>query len=105
MLVTLALIGALAATQSSTGGPAAPAAKTVVSRAARASAAAGFGQAGIQLQSYYADNGTYAGATLPSAFGVVIARADTSSYCLQAGTGPTAEHVVGPGGTPTAGSC
>jgi len=35
----------------------------------------------------------------------MLARADASSYCLQAGTGATLQHYAGPGGTPAAGPC
>jgi hypothetical protein len=60
-----------------------------------------FKQAEAELAVYYAANGTYAGASLDPSYQVVLARADASSYCLEAGT----EHVVGPGGSPQPGNC
>jgi hypothetical protein len=53
------------------------------------------------LQAYYDENQTYVGATLPPGSGVVLARADATSYCLQSGN----EHEIGPGGTPQPGTC
>ena len=58
-----------------------------------------------ELQAWFAEHATYAGATLAPAFGVQLVRADAGSYCLQSGSGGTAQHVVGPGGTPAAGPC
>jgi hypothetical protein len=75
---------------------------------AQASSAAGgtnFQAAAQVLQGWYTANGTYAGATLPPGSGVVVARADTSGYCLQTSAGTAVEHEVGPGGTPQAGPC
>lgn len=74
----------------------------------QASAALGstnFQQAAAQLEAYRAESGGYQGATLPPAFGVVVVRADASSYCLQAGSGAALQHEVGPGGTPQPGAC
>ena len=53
------------------------------------------------MQAFYTQSGTYAGATLPPGSGVVLVRADATSYCLQAG----AEHEDGPGGLPQPGGC
>ena len=53
------------------------------------------------MQAFFVQNGTYAGATLPPGTGVVLARSDATSYCLQAGS----EHEAGPGGQPQPGSC
>jgi hypothetical protein len=50
-------------------------------------------------------NGTYAGATLQPVFGVTLVSANATSYCLQSGTGETAQHVTGPGGAPQPGPC
>jgi hypothetical protein len=85
-----------------------PTSKRVKQAEAEATAAAGsinFSQAALELEAHRLENGTYAGATLAPAFGVTLARADASSYCLQAGTGATVEHFTGPGGTPAAGPC
>ncbi len=51
------------------------------------------------------EHGTYAGATLEPVFGVALVQAGATSYCLQSGTGATAQHVTGPGGSPTPGPC
>jgi hypothetical protein len=45
-------------------------------------------------------NGTYAGASL-AGFGVTLARADASSYCMQA----HGSHLAGPGGVVQSGPC
>jgi hypothetical protein len=105
LLATFALVGALWSMQARKSGPGSEPARTAESQAQQVSAAANFGQAAVELQAYFAENGSYAGATLPPAFGVVLARADASSYCLQAGTSATAQHLAGPGGTPAAGPC
>ena len=59
-----------------------------------------FQQAGAQLESQHALNGTYAGTSL-AGFGVTLARADASTYCIQNATA----HLAGPGGTAAAGHC
>jgi hypothetical protein len=105
VLVTLALVGALWAMQASRSGPSSGPGRAVESSAEQVSAAANFDQAALQLQAYYTANGSYAGATLPPSFGVVVARADAASYCIEAGSGATAQYLLGPGGTPASGSC
>jgi hypothetical protein len=47
---------------------------------------------------------TYAGADVASA-GVVLMRADATSYCLQAAAGTAIEHLEGPSGAPAPGPC
>jgi hypothetical protein len=59
-----------------------------------------FQQAEAQLESQHALNGTYAGTSL-AGFGVTLARADASTYCIQNATA----HLAGPGGTAAAGPC
>ena len=66
---------------------------------------ADFQQAAAQLEAYRAENGSYQGATLPPSFGVVLVRADASSYCLQVGSGTGVQHEVGPNGSPQPGAC
>jgi putative hemolysin len=66
---------------------------------------ANFQQAVTQLEAYRAENGSYAGVALPPSFGVVVVRADASSYCLQAGSGAALQHEVGPNGSPQPGAC
>lgn len=72
-----------------------------ISQAQSAVAATDFSQAAAAMQASYTQTGTYAGATLPIGTGVVLARADAYSYCLQAGN----EHEDGPGGQPQPGPC
>ena len=63
--------------------------------------ATNFQGADTSMQAFYAQSGTYAGATLPPGSGVVLVRADATSYCLQAGD----EHENGPGGQVQPGGC
>lgn len=72
-----------------------------ITQAQSAVAATNFAQADSAMQAFYAQSGTYAGATLPPGSGVVLVRADPTSYCLQAGE----EHEDGPGGQPAPGAC
>jgi hypothetical protein len=64
-----------------------------------------FAAAATQMETYHAENATYAGATVPPSFGVTLVRADAASYCLQAGVGGSEQHFTGPGGQPAAGPC
>ena len=105
LLLALVLGGALWAMNASKAGPTSEPAQKAESQAQQVAATANYGAAAIQLETYHAENGTYVGATLPASFGVVLARTDAGSYCLQSGAGGTPQHVVGPGGTPAAGSC
>jgi hypothetical protein len=74
--------------------------------AARAAAAFNLQQAAPAMQPWFADHGTYAGAALPGFGGVMVVRADASSFCLQAGSGPAVQHLVGPeGNAPVDGPC
>jgi hypothetical protein len=101
LLVSLAVGGYLVAQQSKADGPASTAALQAETQAAAAASATNFDAAAPELQAWYADHGTYAGGTLPPAFGVTIVRADATSYCLQAVGG----HENGPGGSPEPGPC
>jgi hypothetical protein len=74
-------------------------------QAAVALGSSNFQGAATQLEAYRAENGSYQGASLPPAFGVVVARATATSNCLQAGSGSTVEHEIGPGGSPQPGAC
>jgi hypothetical protein len=57
-------------------------------------------QASFGLEQFHALNGTYAAATIGS-FGVKLARADASSYCIQT----PGEHLAGPNGSALPGPC
>jgi hypothetical protein len=59
-----------------------------------------FEQAQAQLEQQHALNGTYAGTSL-AGFGVTLARADASTYCIQDAT----SHLAGPGSSAAAGPC
>ena len=96
VLASLAIVGYLFLAQSKEVGPTSQTAQQAQAGAAGAS----FQAAVPVLQAHFAQAGTYAGATLPPSHGVTLVRADGTSYCLQAGTGETARHVVGPAGAP-----
>jgi hypothetical protein len=82
-------------------GPTAPAVTQQIAATQTSVVATNFQGADTAMQAWYAQNGTYAGATLPPGSGVVLVRADAVSYCLQAGT----DHEVGPGGRVLPGGC
>ena len=105
MVIALAVVGYLFTTQMREQGPTSEAAQNLEQDATQAAATANFQSAAPELQAYFMQNGTYAGATLQPVFGVTLVRADATSYCLQSGTGATAQHVTGPGGSPTPGPC
>jgi hypothetical protein len=76
------------------------------SDAAKVAAAFNLQQAGPTLEAWRAQAGTYAGVVLPPSNGVTLVRADAASYCIQAGTGPNVQHLVGPAGNaPINGPC
>jgi uncharacterized membrane protein len=105
VLASLAIVGYLFLAQSKEVGPTSQAAQQAQADAAAGAAQASFRAAAPVLQAHFAQAGTYAGATVPPAYGVTLARADATSYCLQAGTGGTARHLAGPGGSPAPGPC
>jgi ADP-ribosylglycohydrolase len=105
LLASLALVGALWMTNARQTGPTSQTAQRAETQAQQATAGINFSQAALQLEASHAESGTYVGAALPASFGVMLARADTTSYCLQAGSGASLEHLVGPGGHPVAGGC
>jgi hypothetical protein len=82
-------------------GPASAAGKQAIAQAHSVAAGSDFSQAVPVLQGFYDQNQTYVGATLPPGTGVVLVRADATSYCLQA----AGEHEDGPGGQPAPGPC
>ena len=100
LVLSLAVGGYLVAQQSKTAAPGGTA-QQAEAQAGEAAAATSFAAAVPTLQLWFQDHGTYAGAALDASYGVVVARADASSYCLEAG----GMHVAGPGGTPAAGPC
>jgi hypothetical protein len=105
VLSALAVGAYLFAVQSQKEGPATDEVTQVEAQAASAAAGTNFQGAAQALQAWYAENGTYAGATLPPGAGVVLARADAGGYCLQTPPGSAVEHELGPGGSPQPGPC
>jgi hypothetical protein len=105
VLVALAVGAYLFAAQSRSEGSSGSAAAADEARAETTAAATNFQGVVASLQAWFAENGTYAGAVLPPGSGVVLARADTSSYCLQTTAGTAVEHEVGPSGQPQPGPC
>lgn len=103
LVLTLGLGGYLFSQQAKTSGPASTVAQQAEAQAVAAGAATSFQAAAPTLVAFYAENGTYAGASLPLSYGVSVVRADATSYCLQSLDGQ--EHEVGPNGSPAAGPC
>jgi len=105
MLCALAIGGYLFAQQMRDEGPTSQGAKNLESRASAAASTANFQAGSTMLQAWFAEHGTYAGAQITPSFGVALVRADATSFCLQSGTGPSAQHETGPGGAPAPGPC
>jgi hypothetical protein len=101
ILIALFLGAYLSMQEMKSNGPTSPAGQQQIAQAQSAGSGVDFNQVVPVLQAYYDEYQTYAGATLPAGSGVVLARADATSYCLQSGN----EHEVGPGGTPQPGTC
>ena len=101
VLVALLVVAYLSMQSMRSNGPTSPSGQQEIAQANSATAGVNFTQAVPALQSYYDQNQTYVGATLAAGSGVVLVRADATSYCLQDGN----EHEVGPGGTPQPGPC
>ena len=106
MLVALLVGGYLFTQQSKSSGPSAPAVTQAETQAQAYAAATNFQAMASVLQASFAANGTYAGATLPPGSGVVLVRADATTFCLQTSGDPTVVmHEAGPNGTATPGPC
>ena len=105
LLVALVLGAGLFAMNARHSGPTSQTATQAEAQAQAEAATANFSQAAIELQAYQAQNGTFVGASLPPAYGVTLASTTATAYCLQAGTGASVQHEVGPGGTPQPGPC
>ncbi len=105
LLAALAVGGYLFSAQWRSSGPTSPAASTAVEAAEQVAAGVNLQQAATAMEQFRAANGTYAGADLGGSGGVVLLRADASSYCLQAASGAAVLHLAGPGGAPAAGPC
>ena len=106
LLVSLLIGGYLFTQQAKTSGPTAPAVTEAVQQANAVGDSMNFQSALPALQAWYAANGTYAGTELPPGSGVVLVRADATSYCMQTTDQPTTVmHESGPNGTPQPGPC
>jgi type II secretory pathway pseudopilin PulG len=105
IVVSLALVGILWALTMQHTGPTAASTQKAENDATAAVSALNFTAAATQLEAYHVENATYAGATLPSSFGVTLVRADAAAYCMQSGVAGTAQHFTGPGGAAAAGPC
>jgi hypothetical protein len=105
MLLALAIGAYLFTVQMQTNGPTSKSGQEIQKDATNVAATANFQAAAPALQAWFLEHGTYAGATLQGVFGVTLARADATSYCLQTGAGETAQHETGPGGSPAPGPC
>jgi hypothetical protein len=105
VICSLAIVAALMALNARQNGPTSDTARQAETQGKAAVGSLNFAQAALQLEAFHSENGTYAGAALPPAFGVALVRADAATYCLQAGIGGSTQHFTGPGGTPAAGPC
>ena len=105
MVCSLALVAILWASSMQHSGPTSERAKHAREDATVAVGSINFTAAAPELEAYRAENGTYAGASLPPAFGVMLIRADATSYCLQSAIGTSVQHFAGPSGATAAGPC
>jgi len=105
MLVALVIGGYLFVASSKTDGPTSTVAAHAETQATGEAAGVDFEAAIPAVEAYASEHGTYAGASLPPAYGVTVARADATSYCLEATVGTAVEHLIGPGGSPAPGPC
>ena len=78
LLVALAVGGYVFVQHSKSSGPSAPAITQMETQASVAVAGANFSAVAEVLQGWYAQNGTYAGATVPPGSGVILVKADDS---------------------------
>jgi len=101
LVISLAVGGFLFVRNAQTSGPTSSVAQQAETQAQVDVASTNFDGVVPVLQAWYAENATYAGAILPPGAGVVLARADATSYCLQS----SAEHLDGPGGVAAPGPC
>ena len=100
LLAALAVGGWLVTAQLRSTGVTETGGITATQVAAETAAAASLAQEALALEAAKAIAGTYAGAVVSSP-GIALVRADTASYCLQAG----GLHLAGPGGAPAPGPC
>ncbi len=105
LVAALAIAGWLFTRQASEVGPTSDLAQQAQADASVGVAGVNFQAAATELQAWFAEQGTYQGASLSPGYNVLLRRADATSYCIQAGSGTTVQHVNGPGGSPQPGPC
>src|SRR3954468_15188728 len=108
MLGALAIGGYLTLKAAQDTGPTTPQAQQAEDAAGQVSASINLQQATPVLEAWFNSTGTYVGSEsqLPAAFGVRLVRADKFSYCIEAGSGATAQHMNGRNeNAPIAGPC
>jgi hypothetical protein len=105
IVVSLALVAILWASSMQHSGPTSSTAKQAEAQATAAVSGMNFAAAATQMETFHAENATYAGASVPPSFGVRLMRADVASYCLQAGVGSATQHFTGPSGPAASGPC
>ena len=105
VLCSLAVVAVLMAMNLGQNGPTSKTAQRAENEGIAAVGGINFTQAGTELEAYRAEHATYAGAVLPPSFGVILVRADATTYCLQAGVGGSLQHFVGPAGPAVVGPC
>ena len=105
VICSLAIVAALFTLNARESGPTSSMARQAETQGEAAVSSLNFTQAATELEAFRAENGTYAGAALPPAYGVTLMRADISAYCLQAGVGGATKHFTGPGGPTATGPC
>jgi hypothetical protein len=104
-LLAAVAIGGYLFTANSGGKDAGTQAAQEIAQAEQTGAEATFHQAAIALEAHHAESGTYVGTDLRGFGGVVLARADAATYCVQAGVGPALMHQASTDGAPAPGAC
>ena len=106
LLAALAIGGYVFSQQAKTVGPTSTLAQQAETQANAEVGAANFRAAVPELEAWFTEHQTYEGAALSPGYNVLVMRATAAGYCLQAGSGTTVQHVIGPGSvTPVPGPC
>lgn len=108
MLSALVVGGYLVLTAAQDTAPTSAPQQQMEDSASQVSASINLQQAVPAIEAWYSETGTYVGAQqrIPPAFGVTLVRADSLSYCMQAGAGASVQHMNGPNeNAPIAGTC
>jgi hypothetical protein len=104
IVVTVAIGAYVLSAQMSSQSHAKQSGDRAVTLAEDTAAAVSLQQAAAALDQGHALNGTYAGTSL-AGFGVSLARADASTYCVQTNSNGAIFHLAGPGGATAPGRC